>query len=101
MSWDKITIMSSDINAVIDTLESLNISYKLTTLKKVKGLGINDDETQLYAIRRLEYQGIVIIEKMIRTSDCDTNDCVTSFRMNLKDEPRVWEPEVTIKNGEN
>ena len=99
MSWDKNTYNLSEVNGIIRTLKGLNVSYKLTVLGKIRGRGLNDDDNQYYSIRKLEYKNIIILEQMIRTTDCDTDDTIISYRFNKKEELKKWKIEKIIVNS--
>lgn len=97
MSWNKNTIDYSNINAIIRVLKDMEEPYKVTVLGKVKGLGLNDEDDAYYELRRLEYKDKVILEKMIRISDCDMDDSIISVEYSKIDEPKKWKIEETIK----
>lgn len=90
MSWDKNTIVLSNLDNVATTLEEIGIPYKITELGKLKGFGLNDDlygdKDKYYPIRKLEYTtvkglNVVIAERMIRTHDCDSDDTLISVKL--------------------
>lgn len=92
MSWDKQTHNFSDLTAVKNTLQKTNQNYILYNLGKVKDLGnsyteiFNDD----IMLRMLIYKGGVILERMNRTRDCDSDDCVISECFNFDQVPDKW-----------
>jgi len=97
MSWNKNTVNRSSIDTIISTLKRLNESYTVTVLGRVKGFGLNDDEGKTYMIRKLEYQDTVVLEQMLRTSDCDMDDSIISVEFNKSKEPKDWSIEATIE----
>jgi hypothetical protein len=100
MSWDKNTIVHSEIDAIISIFEEIHYPYKLKILGEVMGCGLNDDDGQIYSIRSLEYKtkkgyNIVLLERMERTSDCDGDDYIVVHKFNKKDVPKNWKLEIT------
>lgn len=96
MSWDKNTIRNSEIDKTIEILKEFNEQYKLKILGKVRGYGLNDDyvEDDMYKIRKLIYKDFIILEKMIRSSDCDFDDVIHSFKFKKNKVPKKWKIEV-------
>jgi len=96
MSYDKNTVSASEINKTIELLKELKIEYKLTILGKVEGYGLNDDykDDSTYEIRKLEYKDKVILERMVREEDCDSNDYIISKKFDKKKVPKKWKIEV-------
>ena len=92
MSWDKNTINSSHIDAVVDTLKRADIPYEVKVLGQVRGMGLNDgfDYVNFHEVRRLQYRNTVILEQMRRSSDCDMDDYLESFTFDLDKEPKEW-----------
>lgn len=92
MSWDKNTIMFSDITPIIRTLINCDEKYFLGTLGSVKGLGNNDCWNGIddYDLRILIYKGGVILEQMRRTCDCDGDDVIVSEVFNFDEMPDKW-----------
>ena len=101
MSWNKNTMNISELPATIKVLEEMNIPYTKTVIGTVVGLGLNDDysESREYVLHKLEYKDVVILEQMVRTTDCDTDDWVQSARFKKGEEPKDWKIEVTIPNS--
>jgi hypothetical protein len=99
MSWDKQTARQSGIPATVECLETLHIPYNLKLIGAVSDRAewsSPDDEIGLY---RLAYQDIIILERMERTSDCDTDDIVRSYVFAKTNDPtETWEVEITIDN---
>lgn len=110
MSWDKETINMSAVDGTISVLENLGTPYTLTILGKIKGREFNDDiskydeegnpnfETREYAMRQLEYKDVVLLEKIIRNSDCDIDDYIISYEFKKGYEPKDWEIEERQNN---
>jgi hypothetical protein len=98
MSWNKNTISASKIDTTIELLKELGFKYNLTELGKVEGNGLNDIDNTNYPIRKLEYNQVVILEKMIRSEDCDENDIIRSFKFKKKDVPKKWKIEEISKD---
>ena len=108
MSWDKNTINCSHIDSIVRTLQQLDTLYSLTVEKEVRGMGLNDDipstaapflVERFYPLRRLEYNRFVILERMERTTDCDTDDLICSYLFDFADEPADWQYEITEENS--
>jgi len=99
MSWDKNTVIVSEIDKTIELLEEFNIKYKLTIIGTVEGYGLNDDLNMFdgvsknYEIRKLEYKDKVIMEQMIRDEDCDANDYIVSRKFDKSKAPKKWKIE--------
>ena len=98
MSWNKNTVTLSFVDATIKVLRDLGVPYSLSVIGKVKGIGLNDDDKP-YELQRLAYSQVVILERMERTTDCDTDDIITSTRFSLRDEPQDWNYEITEENS--
>lgn len=93
MSFDKNTINNSEIDAAIKVLEDIDIPYKLTEIGIIHGFGINDIDGAGYPIRRLEYLNTVMLERIDRTTDCDADDTIHSYKFVRGEEPKDWEIE--------
>ena len=102
MSWNKNTICISNIDGIVEVLEEAGATYKMTTLGRVAGWGLNDtfENRKDYPIRKLEYGDKVILERMLRSHDCDVDDVITSFKFDKKDAPQNWEIEVFVDGEE-
>ena len=100
MSYNKNTISTSKINAILKVLKNLNQSYSLKEIGVVKGYGVNDDcaETDIHKLRRLEYDDNVIIERMVRQTDCDADDVIESIEFKKSEELEDLKLEVTFDN---
>jgi hypothetical protein len=92
MSWNKNTINLSQIDAWINLCKSNNMAYELTVLGKVRGRGLNDDGD--LEIRRLRCGESVLLERMERTADCDSDDLIQSYQYNRATEPKQWDIEI-------
>ena len=90
MSWNKNTISFSELDAAKRTLDSLKASYQVSTVKEVEGMGLNDYDNKPYLLRRLVYADTIILEKMIRHSDCDVDDIIVSQSFPSTQEPKDW-----------
>ena len=109
MSWNKNTIIHSEIDPVIEILKELEASYSLSVLGTVMGHGLNDDYAdpteydkdgdKYYPIRKLECKNFVILEQIVRTTDCDTDDEIISKKFKKNKVPKNWKLERTIKNS--
>lgn len=99
MSWDKNTVDCSRLDTYKAILDELGLPYELTVKIAVRGMGLNDDEDTVYELRRLQYNNFVILERMERTSDCDTDDVITSTQFLLEDEPKDWQYEIMEENS--
>lgn len=103
MSWNKNTVDNSFVDRTIELLDELEIPYKLTTLGEVHGLGLNDDYARNgkpYEARRLEYGDFVILERMERSADCDSDDYFISEKFSKANEPENWEILIEEKDYE-
>jgi len=98
MSWDKNTIDMSNLDSIKEMLDELEIPYKLENKQSVMGRGLNDDSDKYYDLRRLEYRDKVILECMTQTTDCDSDDCLVSYKLDSKDEPKRWRYIKVINN---
>ena len=94
MSWNKNTVDKSFVDQAIKLLDELEIPYKVETLGEVQGMGLNDDygrDRRPYEARRLEYAGFVMLERMERSADCDSDDYFISEKFKIEDEPEKWD----------
>lgn len=96
MSWEKMTVNHSELEAVKRTLDKLKVKYKLTTLGTVTGYGINDYYGRQYAIRKLTFKNTIVLERMLRALDCDLDDIIVSYEFKKGKEPKKWKIEITI-----
>lgn len=105
MSWDKNTLSFSQIDAVVDVLKDMGVSYKLTVITKVLGRGLNDggmwDKDKYYELRRLEYGNTVYLEKIEQDADCDADDIISSHKFTKATEPKNWKPIIQIDRLDN
>lgn len=101
MSWNKNTVVMSDIDSTIKVLEKLGEKYTLTEIGKAKGMGLNDDiesdDIKFYPIRKLTYRDVIILEQMRRHPDCDSDDCIVSHEFKLSEVPQNWEIDIMEK----
>jgi len=107
MSWNKNTINRSTVDGTISVLKNLGTPYKVTILGRVMGLGLNDDifqedikgmlhrESKHYEIRKLKYKDVIILEKMVRSGDCDADDYIVSYEFKINNVPKNWKIEET------
>jgi len=102
MGWNKNTTSASSIDTTLKVLKELGESYSLKEIGIVTGYGLNDDlpndESKKYKLRRLEYKDKVIIEQIIRNTDCDINDVIISKEFKKGEEPKDFELERTYDN---
>lgn len=100
MSWNKNTRNESEVNSVVRTLKKLGVKYKLTTIGSVQGMGLNDDyrKSSLYKLRKLEYKDVVLLEKMVRSTDCDSDDVIISKEFKANKLPSEWVLEIVFDN---
>ncbi len=99
MSWDKMTINLSQLDAVRSTLEELGEPYQESVIATFRGAGCNDPDGKMYELRRLQFRDKVIRECVTMDADCDSNDYIQSLQFKLKDEPKHWTPIVRIQDG--
>jgi hypothetical protein len=98
MSYDKITVNYSTLDAVKEVLGELNFPFTLRTMQTVQGRGCNDelvgdnDERVMrqYDLCRLQYGDFVILEKIIQTKGCDDYDVIHSYKFRVNQEPKDW-----------
>ena len=91
MSWDKNTVIGSELEGTRETLDELAIPYKLSTIGTFRGCGLNDGEGVTYELRRLQYAGRVMLEYAELDADCDVDDVILSQRFDLGNEPKDWQ----------
>jgi hypothetical protein len=98
MSWNKNTICDDTIDYTVKILEDEKLKYNLITLGEVAGFGLNDEEGKTYPIRLLKYNNKFLIERMIRSDDCDLDDQIVTklYKNNL---PKFWWLEITIDDN--
>ena len=96
MSWDKETIVTSEVDATINVLKHLGVEYTLAELGQVPGCGLNDSDEKMYSIRRLQYNGVVVLEQMWRTCNCDTDDTLVSCEFSNTPVPEDWPVEIDV-----
>lgn len=96
MSWNKNTINLSTLAAVKEVLDDLNQFYIFTVEGEVKGLGLNDSGDKKYQICRLEYGDYVVLEQMLRSDDCDSNNMLVSYKFKKDKVPKRWKIEKNI-----
>jgi len=103
MSWDKNTLILSEVSSIVSLLDELHISYTLTVLGTVHGRGLNDtlSDRNYYEIRKLEYKDSVVLEQMHRTEDCDADDYIISMRFIKGQEPKTWPLELMAEAHEH
>lgn len=92
MSYDKNTMIFSDITPLVRELIRRKENYHLATLGTVQAKGLNDyfkavDDIDL---RILIYSGGVVLEQMRRTSDCDLDDVIVSEVFNFNELPEKF-----------
>lgn len=90
MSWNKNTVIVSEIDAAIKVLEAYKKPYSLTVIGTVIGRGLNDLANTKYPIRRLSFEDRVILEAMFEAGDCDSDDWLISEEFSLENEPKNW-----------
>jgi hypothetical protein len=99
MGWNKNTLNISEVEKTIELLKELNINYILTDIGEVQGYGLNDySKKDKHKIRRLEYKDKIILEKIIRTEECDLDDIIVSEKFDKNKVPKKWKIEVKSKN---
>jgi hypothetical protein len=92
MSWDKNTIMFSDITPITRELIRTKEKYQLFTIGKVKAMGLNDliHGIEEYDLRILIYKGGVVVEQVRQMLDCDVDDVIVSETFNFDELPEKW-----------
>lgn len=106
MSWNKNTVVSSHIEIMVSLFKEHNIPYTLTEIGQVQGNGLNDrycsDKSDFrreitsfqedehypdyhvvkYKLYRLDCGEKVYLEKIVRYTDCDSDDYVSMSEFN-------------------
>jgi hypothetical protein len=86
MSWNKNTILNNTVDAMIELLTEVGVSYVVSTTDEVTDLGLNSyGEDAKIPLRLLVYKNkaeevVFIQEYMARTHDCDYDDVVITKR---------------------
>jgi len=104
MSWDKCTRIS-ELNSILDTLRTFEIPYRVYILGNVRGRGANDDyeidwtnlednHTKLYYIRKVVTGKLILMERMVRTCDCDVDDVIELHKFKPEEVPEKWALEI-------
>ena len=93
MSYNKNTVNYSHIDTIIEVLWELHISYTVVNLGKVVARGVNDDHHGIatYTMRELTYKDIIVLERMNRSSDCDSDDVISSYKYNIKEYAKMMQ----------
>ena len=94
MSYDKNTIDISFLDVTKGTLDELDVEYTITYLGEAVGKGVNDIPEMVYQLRKLEYRDKVVMERMERTYDCDSDDLRVSHIFEKGEEPKEWPLEI-------
>ena len=100
MSWEKMTVNHSELDSVLKTLKKLKVKYSVKQLGEAVGLGINDGDGETYPIRQLAFKNYVIIERMLRSCNCDLDDVIVSYEFTKSTLPKSWPLEVIIDEEE-
>ena len=92
MSWNKNTIVFSDITPITRELIRNKENYHLFTIGKIKARGLNDliNNTEEYCLSILIYKGGIILEQARQTIDCDGDDVIVSETFNFDELPDKW-----------
>jgi len=102
MSWNKCTTSSSKIDVTLNLLKKFGKNYKLSEIGFFEGNGLNDEieyeKFKIYKLRKLEYEDVVIMERIVRQSDCDADDIIESKEFKKGKEPKKWPLEITYDN---
>jgi len=95
MSYNKNTVNWSYLDDIVRIWKDSGKEVKVEILGYVEGRGLNDDGTK-YPIRKAVNcdDGIVVIERMERTYDCDTDDVIRSYTFKFGEVPNDWEIEI-------
>lgn len=90
MSYDKNTTITSDMDAIVRTLDVLKQRYTLRTIDEIHCRGNNN--LGKVKIRRLEYGDRVVLERMVHTADCDDDDVLESHEFSRANDPgNTWQ----------
>ena len=90
MSWNKNTVIVSEVDATVRIMDSMGMKYQLHKLGEVANMGLevqyDPDVLHNVPIRAIEFvdvQGVkhLLIVQMQRTLDCDSDDFVVSFHL--------------------
>jgi len=108
MSWDKNTIITSELDAIMRVLTNLEVPFEVIILGEVQGFGLNDEDyyedkdgvmnfiDKMYPIRKLSYGDNIVLEQMHRTHDCDFDDILVSYNFKQGTEPKEWKLEIYV-----
>jgi len=100
VSYDKNTIDYSRIDATKEVLQELGEEFTVTYLGEVVGQGVNDVPEMSYFLRKLEYRDKIMLERMERTYDCDSDDVRASYVFKKGEEPKEWPLEIYLDEDE-
>ena len=92
MSWNKNTVNCSGLDAIREALLGLGASHTITSIGEFVGRGLNDEDGELYDLRRLQYFNAVVLEYVDLHSDCDADDVICSQWFSMENEPKDWQP---------
>lgn len=100
MGWNKNTIRSN-FDDMVNLMSELGHFVEITMLGKVMGMGLNDNEDTWYPIRKAvcmppDSIGIVLMEQMQRSLDCDCDDMIICHRFTTNTAPSAWDVEITL-----
>lgn len=99
MSYDKQTLNESGINTATVILDLYGIQYTKVPLGTVGLLGAYD-EAETYTLQMLVCDKFVMLERMIRTQDCDTDDVIVSKQFDPDKIPESWHLIKVLKDDE-
>ena len=96
MSYNKNTVNWSYLDDIVRIWKDSGKEVKIEILGYVDGRGLNDNKDTKYPIRKAVNcdDGIVVIERMERTYDCDTDDVIKSYTFKVGEVPNDWEIEI-------
>jgi hypothetical protein len=107
MSWNKNTVVQSQIRAVMKVLDDEKRPYSIEALGHVRGRGINDMGKSGYLLRKLYYGSDghgryehVLMEQMLRDPDPDADDVLMSHHFRVASEPLIWPLEEWLPSEE-
>ena len=85
MSYNKNTVNHSHIGTIAEVLNDLGIPCTISNIGEVEARGVNDCNSGIATrtMRELRYKGFIVLERMHRTPDCDSDDVIMSHKYKL------------------
>lgn len=105
MSWDKNTVNMSKIDDLVGMLEDHGLTYVVSILANIPGMGINDLEfsedgsfcSKIYELKKLVTDKSIYVDQMLRHPDCDADDVIVTHKYEKGEFPVNFAPVVDIE----